>query len=178
MQPETHIMIDFEALNTTPDAAVISIGAVVFRVNGLVGTFYHTIDPKSAEMFGSVSRETMEWWDKEENKQARTAAFGGTVSAKDVWYNFADWLQTYDNAYLWSNGADFDLPILKYHLEELVGNYPINFRNHRCYRTLKSFVKHEHVYDSVVRGTKHNALDDAMYQAEVARKCLTYLGYW
>ena len=41
---------------------------------------------------------------------------------------------------------------------------PWNFYDERCYRTLKSLFPQLKAADT--RGTKHNALEDARYQAE------------
>jgi hypothetical protein len=187
MSKDIHVMIDFETLSSAKDAAVISIGAAVFGPwDTIEHKFYEKINPLDAERYGTVSAETMKWWDKPENAQARLIAFSGTQSAQVAWYKFHEWLlglvSEHENGmkdlYPWGNGADFDLPILQHHLEEFNGSYPIDHRNHRCFRTLKNLVPVTVIESVEPNILKHDSLADAIWQANVARRCLSYIGYW
>lgn len=175
MTKPIHVMIDLETLSTSPHAAILSIGAVVFSPQGLGEEYYARINPQDAEANGEVSKETMLWWNKTDNKQARSEAFSGTESLAKALYGFTEWVATVNgesdvqnkNVYLWANGADFDLPILKFALEQVTAEYPFEFRNHRCFRTLRSLAD-EFDLNQFSNKFKHSAIEDARYQANVA----------
>lgn len=72
--------------------------------------------------------------------------------------------------YLWSNGADFDIPIMLSLYQQLSLTPPWKFYNHRCFRTLKELhpVRYAAAKKKFSNPTKHNALADAIWQAQVA----------
>ena len=73
---------------------------------------------------------------------------------------------------VWGNGADFDNPILAAAYRRLNMPLPWGAYAGRCYRTLKSLrpdIRLER------QGTHHNALDDAVSQAEHAVRLLRAL---
>jgi exodeoxyribonuclease VIII len=75
---------------------------------------------------------------------------------------------------VWGNGADFDLPILSAaYVAAGFGGPPWKPYNGRCYRTLKNL--RPDVPRPERRGTAHNALDDAVFQAEHAIALLAAL---
>jgi exodeoxyribonuclease VIII len=74
---------------------------------------------------------------------------------------FTLWLP--NDCKLWGNGASFDNAILANAYAALKMEQPWAFWNDRCYRTIKAMhpkQKQQHL------GTHHNALDDAISQAE------------
>ncbi len=71
----THqIMIDIETLSTEPNAAILSIGAVLFSVEQkkIIRTFTINIKMESSINYGHISPETVQWW-MEQPYQAREA---------------------------------------------------------------------------------------------------------
>ncbi len=187
MNNPIHIMIDLETLSTSPRAAIIAIGAVRFDSSGLHEEFYERINPVDAETNGEVSKETMQWWNKDENAVARLEAFGGTSTLAAALYKFTDWVEQldptnedfvlkdhYNSIYLWSNGADFDLPVLKFALEQVTAEYPFNFRNHRCFRTLRTMTS-PLLYSDIENKFKHSAIADAKFQGTVAINIMNHL---
>lgn len=155
-------MLDLETLSTRPDAAILAIGACLFDSNGLIigdnANFYATIDPVSCEIYGRhISASTVIWWMKQQNK---TDTFNGKDSLPYVLQQFKDWIP--DNAIVWGNGVDFDNFILSDSYEYLKIGTPWKRHNNRCYRTIKNMAPKE----KIVRiGSHHNALDDALSQA-------------
>ena len=78
---------------------------------------------------------------------------------------FEAFCKLYDGCKPWGNGSNFDLTILESLFDDYRISIPWNFRNIRDLRTFK-----EYVYDGSQTervGTYHNALDDAIYQAQV-----------
>ena len=61
-------------------------------------------------------------------------------------------------AQIWSNGADFDVPILAHIYMKMGMSPPWQFYNVRCYRTVKNMAKW---VENEQREIAHNALSDA-----------------
>ena len=155
-------MLDLETLSTKIDAAIVAIGACIFTTDGLLlddnAKFYATIDPISCEMYGRhISASTVVWWMNQRNK---TDTFNGKDSLPYVLQQFKDWIP--DNAIVWGNGSDFDNAILSNSYEELEIGTPWKYYNNRCYRTMKNMAPESKI---VHIGSHHNALDDALSQA-------------
>lgn len=76
---------------------------------------------------------------------------------------FKDWLPPKSDPLIWGNGASFDNVILANAYRAASIQQPWAYWNDRCYRTLK-----KRYLDIALRrqGTHHNALDDAISQAE------------
>jgi exodeoxyribonuclease VIII len=168
-------MIDLETLGTTADAVIVSIGAVRFDLEtGFVGsehsgplgdTFYRVVrlDQQPGR---SISGSTVAWW------MGQTDAARAVFAApKSFWLNstlddLRNWVARHavKGCEVWSNGADFDLPMLNLAYAAQGREAPWKPYSGRCYRTYKNLpgaraVKVER------QGTHHNALEDAIYQA-------------
>jgi len=156
-----HIMIDLETLGTRPGSIVLTIGAVKFSKLGVGKKFYRAICEADSSANGlSSDPSTVEWWSKQ-SPEAREAAFLGTESLREALLAFTDFCGA-DVIRVWGNGSDFDNVLLEeaYRAAEL--GVPWKFTGNRCYRTVKNLFPKVTV-PSV--GTAHNALDDAIYQA-------------
>lgn len=170
-----HIMIDLETLGTTADAVILSIGAVRFDLDsGTVAdpngsySFYQELDILSQHNHQRrISASTLAWW-MSQPKEAQ-AVFNNDTDKSSLGkslYNLSDWVQQgTDKPLVWSNGADFDLPMLAHAYTQLDIALPWAAYSGRCYRTYKNLPGARAV--KVPRlGQHHNALDDAMYQAQ------------
>jgi hypothetical protein len=74
---------------------------------------------------------------------------------------------------VWANGINFDISILEHMYGQVGLHVPWKYNAVRDYRTyVKSFdwVSPKTTYHN---GTKHNALDDAIYQARTLYECQT-----
>jgi exodeoxyribonuclease VIII len=174
-------MIDLETLGTSNNALIWGLGAVVFNPDGhypdiLAGDylgerFYVNIDIKSSlEYKGVIDADTLTWWLDPQRNAAREQLLVNPIDVGSALETFSMWLdhqahrieQPY-NIVMWGNGATFDNVILRRAYERLGLEVPWKFYNDRCYRTIKSLapdIKLERV------GTYHNAVDDAVSQAE------------
>lgn len=153
-----NVMIDLETLSTDNDAAIVSIGAVMFDNLTIGSEFYITIDAESCEKLGlTISASTVKWWMSQENK---TDTFKGTCSLPTALVALSDWLP--DDVKVWCNGVDFDSVILTNAYKACGLILPWKYYNSRCYRTVKNLAP-----DIALKriGLAHNALDDAMSQA-------------
>lgn len=164
-------MIDLETLATTADAVILSIGAVRFNLEtGAVfdhpqRTFYQVVQVNS-QRTRRIDGDTLAWW-MTQSKDAQAVFTEPGAHLVEALFGLRDWVDPTPGAMptVWSNGADFDLPMLNHAF--LVADIPTPWKPYagRCYRTYKNLpgaraIKVERT------GKHHNALDDAVYQAQ------------
>lgn len=157
------VMIDLETMGNNPDAPIVSIGAVFFTLQGVSDrTFYKAIDLESAMAEGGrPDASTIIWWLKQSD-EARSAIASGT-SVGSALTALTHWFDLGGASGVWGNGATFDNVILRRAYERRKMQVPWPFWADRCYRTVKNMCPHIEIART---GTHHNALDDAISQAE------------
>ena len=162
----TNIMIDLETLGTTADAAILSIGAVRFDLDtGLLDDTFYRVVSFDSQPNRVLSRDTLAWWMEQSPEAAAVFTHKPKLSLPDTLRDFAGWVRSLGSVHAWSNGADFDLPMLTHAFEQCGIKQPWPPYHGRCYRTYKNLPGARSV--TVHRtGAHHNALDDAIYQAE------------
>lgn len=173
-----HIMLDLETMGSNSRAVVIAIGAVYFDPStGLLGDqFYMTqSDWHDQVKAGCVAdMATVRWWLGEQpnspTEDARKALFKeqfDTPQSLAAFHMFCGVNGSSYNVKMWGNGVDFDNVILR-HLYGAFGQAtPWKYPNSRCFRTLKNEFP---VDPPAFEGDKHNALSDAIFQAQWACK--------
>ena len=158
------VMLDLETMGTNSNAAIIAIGAVSFDENNVGSKFYTEVNLQSAiDCGGVVDGSTVIWWLKQSDEARK--AFENNDGAPHIlgaMEDFRRWYKEVNGCEVWGNGATMDNVILgnAYKRENLP--IPWNYKNDKCYRTVKGMYKHiklERV------GTYHNAVDDAESQA-------------
>ena len=165
-----NIMIDLETLGTTADSVILSIGAVRFDLEaGTVfddegSTFYRSVAVEK-QVGRTISADTLTWWTGQ-GKDAQAVFTEPKTSLVFALMDLQEWVDPTEGAYpyVWSNGADFDLPMLVHAFDQAELVCPWKPYAGRCYRTFKNLpgaraIKVER------QGQHHNALDDAIYQA-------------
>ncbi len=173
------ISIDMETVSTERNAAILTLGACV--VGESSEQFYMRASLASNEHHKrDINRETMLWWDKQD-PSTRLEAFGGTDSLLDVLDNFTLWAYRIStdlsDVELWSRGAGFDCEILQDAYMSCFGSYPFNFRKHMCQRTLQALMPVWLTGAVAPNLSKHNALADAFYQAQIIQAGLNNLSW-
>lgn len=162
------VMLDLECMGSKSDSAIVSIGAVV--VNLLSGkvhenVFYQTVSLQSSVQYGGkIYPDTVMWW-LQQSEAARNAIRPdtNTVTIATALASFRTWMSYRSTQVtVWGNGADYDNIVLTSAYERLGAPCPWNFRANRCYRTLKNIYPE---IELVRTGEHHNALDDAISQA-------------
>ena len=163
-------MIDNETLGTTADSVILSIGAVKFDLaSGQIDDegFYVSISVDSnMEMGRRISEDTLMWWLKQP-AAAQQVFFEPKETLRTALELLSDWIGT-DDYEVWSNGADFDIPMLAHAYAQHSIKVPWKFWNARCFRTWKNLPGARSVKLSDAVGVKHNALADAFSQATAA----------
>jgi hypothetical protein len=163
------VAIDLETMSTRSDAAICAIGAVAFSLTKLElgDRFYTTIDLRSCEAAGlRIDADTVTWWMKQgdaarntltRNTEPLTAALGGFTA-------FLMGCGPTSEIKVWGNGPSFDNAILANAYRAAGIPMPWKYWNDRCCRTLAGMFPT--IEKQRREGTHHNALDDAIYQAQ------------
>lgn len=161
-------MIDLETLGLAMNSVVLSIGAVQFDENGLGKEFYCVVNTNSCADHGlSIDASTLAWWE-EQNEGAREvlsqARRGGYAlpTALEMLANAFDW----SHALVWSNGLNFDIPILDTAYRACGWKTPWRYYNTRDQRTVEGLFDLSTVSKAeVAPAIPHHALEDAKAQA-------------
>jgi exodeoxyribonuclease VIII len=173
------VMVDLETRGNKPGCQILSIGAVFFNpCNGSLGPqYYRVVAAKGQEEIGlHEDVSTMEWWNKQ-SAEARLVIDQSELSTAmdlhDCLDEFEDYLKASAHGLkkvrIWGNGADFDNAILAVAHMACQRNVPWDFWNNRCFRTLKALAPDIKMAKGLVC---HNALNDAIMQAEHANKIM------
>jgi hypothetical protein len=158
-----HLMVDLETLATSPDAVILTIGAVTFdpASNKIFDKLYYRVDVESCDRLGmTINDDTVEWWSKQAaDVQTEAFAEDNRVPIEEVIEKFHKFAWNCDA--FWSHGATFDLVILDCYYRKLNKVPPWNFWQIRDTRTLFDLG-----YDpEMPKEGLHNALEDASRQA-------------
>jgi exodeoxyribonuclease VIII len=163
----TDIMIDLETLATTPDASILTIGAVKFDPFGdelsdpKCVKFYCRVDLDSCDRIGLVTNDdTIAWW-AQQSKEAQDEAFDPAdridiVEAMAQLYKFC-----WGAKRVWSHGSAFDVVMCEHIFRKVGRAIPWSFWEVRDTRT---------IFDIGINPNrppvlKHHALEDAWNQA-------------
>lgn len=157
------VMVDLETINNSGTSAIASIGACVFDKDGVYHTFYCVVDTATCLEIGMTqSEDTLAWWAKQSEPARRIfAPETPKLSILQALTQFAKWFQAVGGKEMWGNGADFDNAILAHAYRLLKMKQPWGYSASRCFRTVKNGA-----YMTVRTGVYHNALDDAITQAQ------------
>ncbi|EEZ5361896.1 exonuclease [Escherichia coli] len=166
-----HLMIDIETMGKNPNAAIISIGAIFFdpQTGDMGPEFSKTIDLDTAG--GVIDRDVIKWWLKQ-SREAQSAILTDEIPLDNALLQLREFIAENSGEFfvqVWGNGANFDNVILRRSYERQGIPCPWHYHNDRDVRTIVELGK---AIDFDARtaipfeGERHNALDDARYQAK------------
>lgn len=143
-----HVMLDIETLDTRPGAAIVSIGAIFFAPDAglsVKNPFFELVDVASCIKAGlHMDAGTIAWW-MQQTDAARSQLFDQPrTELRAACKHFREWVLSSawqepiepQDVVVWSNGANFDGPILKRAFESVDEAWPFVFCQELCYRTL------------------------------------------
>lgn len=219
------ITLDFETCSLSPTAAVMSIGAVAWQRDNEKSPFYNlkdgsTQDPSSVfschidlrSMFVNnftFDGKTAEWWGAKSDKAKVSLLSNDSyelpcrpieVAVKDLFEWIEDFKKEHGNqdVYLWAQGSDFDIAILRNICYKLNINIPVHytfFRDHRTfiYEAARLICNARGVfycqseaynlvedYKNIEQGAEHDPVFDckrSIYSTWQMMKKLTHLKY-
>lgn len=178
------LMLDLETLSTHNDSAILSIGACLFDIEtGDIGaTFHRHIELDDSPLRGHISADTVKWWLKQDDAARQAIAnppdafrLGRAIS------DFYEFIETNTNSNIWSNGASFDIVIIRSALDRYGYSMPWKYYQERDTRTLVDIAERitgiNAAKTTPFDGIKHDALADAIYQAKYISAAFNAIKY-
>lgn len=153
-----HVMIDVETLDTTPRAAVLSLGLVLFDRGKVYLERQWCFDVSNEQMDRVINPETVRWWMSQDSSILATARVA-IRSVESVYRDLLEIWNDYDVDRVWAKPAHFDIPILESLFDY---RHPWTHREVRCMRTVEELVQERAAHPK----DAHSALADAKAQAE------------
>ena len=158
-----HLMLDMETLAVSPNAVVLSLGAVHFDPYGnlINDELYFKIDLDDQDKLArEIDPNTLDWWAKQDPNIMEEAFSPNDriplLEAMERFHKFAWGCEAF-----WSHGATFDLVIIENIYRQLNKPLPWNYWQLRDTRTLFDLG-----WDpQMPKNKKHDALQDAIRQA-------------
>ncbi|HED2371668.1 TPA: 3'-5' exoribonuclease [Citrobacter freundii] len=173
----THLMVDMETMGNSPDAPIVSIGAVFFDPStGNTGAeFYQVVSLESSMSFGmKPDASTIQWWLKQSSEARSAILVDEAMGLRESLELLADFIA--ENAangshtvQLWGNGCSFDNVILRRAYALTDTPFAVPFWNDRDVRTMVELGKSVGInprFDIPFEGEMHNALSDARHQVK------------
>ena len=173
----THLMVDMETMGNSPDAPIVSIGAVFFDPStGNTGAeFYQVVSLESSMSFGmKPDASAIQWWLKQSSEARSAILVDEAMGLRETLELLADFIA--ENAangshtvQLWGNGCSFDNVILRRAYALIDTPFAVPFWNDRDVRTIVELGKSVGInprYDIPFEGDLHNALSDARHQVK------------
>jgi len=157
------LMIDIETLGTTPNATILSIGAVWFDPHSdeMGAEFYCAVD---MDQNRHIDPSTLRWW-MQQSDMARDAVFGArniVLPLRDALSDLSAFVaQNRGQVRPWSQGASFDIVLLEDAYRQVGIAAPWKFWDIRDTRTAYDMAEYELLRGSAVA---HHALEDAKAQ--------------
>lgn len=173
------VMVDLETKGNKPGCMILSIGAVFFDpLTGKLGDqHYSVVSPTGQQEMGlHEDFETMAWWAQQAPgaRAILNEAEQSELELYDALDGFTEFIAPagLGAVKVWGNGSDFDNAILSVAYMATQRNIPWKFWNNRCFRTLKALAPSVGMEKGLLA---HNALNDAVMQAEHACKVFAHL---
>ncbi|HHT2660936.1 TPA: 3'-5' exoribonuclease domain-containing protein [Citrobacter freundii] len=173
----THLMVDMETMGNSPDAPIVSIGAVFFDPStGNTGAeFYRVVSLESSMSFGmKPDASTIQWWLKQSSEARSAILVDEAMGLLETLELLADFIA--ENAangshtvQMWGNGCSFDNVILRRAYALTDTPFAVPFWNDRDVRTMVELGKSVGInprFDIPFEGDMHNALSDARHQVK------------
>lgn len=171
------LMIDIETLGTDDNAIVLSVGVAMFNWerpdDPVKPVTEFGIDVREQEKLGrTISVDTLMWWMQQSDKARQVFdSREHKLSCMEAAVQITNAVSLADG--IWANGPDFDCRILAHFVRHTLPQFRWPFWKNRCVRTLKSLYPEAAAIKFV--GTAHNALADAVHQAEQMRAVASHL---
>lgn len=171
----THVMLDLETLGTNKKSPILTLALVEFVPSTGVRRKerYWKINPLCYDRYKdlfSMDYSTLLWWQSQNEEAKKNSLSEGGDDIKKVVEEVCDFVRKLSGiVFVWSQGIDFDIPILSNAIEALGFEIPWKFWNVRDSRTLLWFKGIKLVEDE--NHPSHHALGDCYKQIEGIRKC-------
>ena len=162
------VCLDLETMGTSTDSAIVAIGAIEFDMAAgkLGSSFYQNIHLADSVKHGrQMDPATVLWWMSQSDEARRALMYSAEplVHVLDEFEAGLHCCAPWDQVRVWGNGPSFDNAMLASAYKSVGKRVPWKYVNDRCFRTISA------LFPSITKderkGTHHNALDDATWQA-------------
>jgi hypothetical protein len=166
----SHVMIDIESLDTSPNCVILTIGAVRFdpKGDGIVEKLeLRPTMEEQTELGREINEDTIRWWSTQ-SPAALEEAMGdqGRIPFREAMEKLYKFCWNQDA--VWSNGASFDVVAMESAWRQLGIAIPWKFWTVRDTRTLYEVTGVSLRDDKHV--TTHKAVEDAERQAIIVQR--------
>ncbi|MDE1476214.1 3'-5' exoribonuclease [Xenorhabdus bovienii] len=172
----SHLMIDLETMGKHSNSPIVALGAVFFdiRTGDLGQTFYINISLSEQMKCGAMpDASTILWWLKQSYAARQSITEGDPRSINNSLLEFEAFTRSNSNSFdtlnVWGNGSSFDNVILRNFYERANYRVPWRWNADRDVRTIVQLgrdIGYDPKTDMPFTGERHNALDDAIHQAQ------------
>lgn len=179
LETRNHVMLDMETLGTGPNAVVVQMALVRFRLH----------DPDNATILQNVAidfdwqdqlsqgrvitQDTLQWW-MQQPDAVRGKVFGPgefRIETEAGIESAAAFLEGVGNPVIWACPANFDIPLFEGLLQTYGIRVPWFHRDTMCLRTLCLAAGYDRRMDKRGDGhMHHDATDDCHFQIFQARR--------
>ena len=171
------IMIDIETLDTARTATILQIGACKFDPDDGITEHFNAFVDIESQSLSTISAATLKWW----TSQQVMPIWADAIPIDVALDNLRSWLRAQGindsgfNYEIWCKGTDFDTQILAHAYEKYLHTpAPWKYNSPRDCRTM--FKVFEELKAPTENVSKHDALADAIHQAEHLNYILKTLG--
>lgn len=167
------VMLDFETIGNGKHACVVQVGAVYFARGDIGASLKLQVDAEDAQRNGAeLDASTVYWWLSQSPEAIASITAQPRTPERLVFAELNEFLKDADE--IWSH-ATFDFVILMEALKRLNIKPKFGYRSARDIRTLNALTSVDK--DATPRiGVHHDALHDAIYQAQYVTKMLESIG--
>jgi hypothetical protein len=163
-----NVVLDIETLSLSPEAVILSLGAVTDREGFPDQTeFYMEFDWPEQELAGrEATQDTLDWWRDQEVNYPGLCPMDGNILLEHGLESFSIWL-THIRSYLaedeplhiWARGPQFDIVVLENAFKQY--NLPIPWK-YKDILDIRTAIHCTPLVELAQPEKKHHALSDAI----------------
>lgn len=170
---EINYMIDIEALGTSRNCVIVSVGIVKFKIRTgeIFDEKYWELGLGEQQRKGrSIDSSTVMWWANQSPNTLKALSGKNRIPIADFIREFNHFIQ--DKGFYWAKGTNYDLEIITdlYRLYEQ--QPPFRYSKWSDARPYYNLAKQLRILPNIDREDAHNALEDAKFQTQVV--CTVY----
>lgn len=165
------LMVDIEAWDRKETAIILSIGLV--NIDTGEGRLWTPAQIEQEQHGRTIGADTARWWSMQ-SEAAREAVFGNhpVQPPGAVAIDFLNAIGDADE--LWASGTSYDMKILSHFCGYYAPDIEWPFWIERDHRTMRALFDREGTMKPE-RGTEHDALEDAKFQAEYLKRIIDHV---
>lgn len=172
------VSLDIETLGTKPGAVILSIGAVLFNIDGPISIGHSTVFSRNVSVWScldaglTIDPDTLAWWKSDKvTPEARDALnYPYPMPLADAAKEFGEWYKGTGAEKVWAKPPSFDCELLDAAFRAVGVDVPWGFRDMLDLRTLLHVSGFNDKSHPMAPGlVEHIAIDDAVHQASIIR---------